>query len=300
MEQEILDAQERLLKKREELQVTDSPTQLTTSFDYLKSLLPICQHGEKIGYCDKCNEERRTQTRPDYDTDEDEMGRKKQVEENKKKREKDPNGFMKRIVPVKFIDRSLDSFSGLEQIKKLCIEYSDGFIRKKICVRGRSIADDGLVGYPGSILFTGKTGCGKTHLAVAIVRELVNRSAVYDVKFITAPELLLEIRATFRPSAHKYDDGGRCEADTEQDILDKYSKCELLVLDDLGAEKVSDFTIQSLYLVIDRRNRDLRPTIVTTNLSLEEIETQIDARMASRLADMKVVKLTMPDYRKKR
>ena len=76
-------------------------------------------------------------------------------------------------------------------------------------------------------------------------------------------------------------------ADTEQDVLDKYSKCDLLLLDDLGSEKVSDFTIQSLYLVIDRRNRDLRPTIVTTNLSLEEIETQIDARMASRLADMK-------------
>ena len=152
----------------------------------------------------------------------------------------------------------------------------------------------------GSILFTGKTGCGKTHLAVAIIRELVKRAWVHEIRFITAPELLLEIRATFRPASRKYDDGGRCEADTEQDVLDKYSKCDLLILDDLGAEKVSDFTIQSLYLVIDRRNREMRPTIVTTNLSLEEIETLIDARMASRLSDMKVIKLTMPDYRKKR
>ena len=206
---------------------------------------------------------------------------------------------MNRAIPKKFLDRSLDNFKGSEPVKKLCLEYANGFIKKTTCLRGRPLMDDGLVGYPGSVLFTGKPGCGKTHLAIAIVRELKKRMPV-QVLFTTAPELLLEIRATFRPSAGKYDDHGICEADTENDILDKYSQCELLILDDLGAEKVSDFTIQSLYLVIDRRNRDLRPTIVTTNLSLEEIETEIDARMASRLADMKIVKLTMPDYRKLR
>jgi DNA replication protein DnaC len=227
-----------------------------------------------------------------------EQDRRWQQEETEKDRKiykETPEKIMKDFIPRKFLDRSLDSFSGSEQVKKVCMEYIEGFE----CEIGRYLHGK-RIKQPGSILFIGKTGCGKTHLAIAIIRELVKRVWVDGVRFTTAPELLLEIRATFRPSVRKYDEGGRCEADTEQDVLDKYSKCDLLVLDDLGSEKVSDFTIQSLYLVIDRRNRDLRPTIVTTNLSLEEIETQIDARMASRLADMTVVRLTMPDYRKKR
>lgn len=225
----------------------------------------------------------------------DERCQREETEKDRKIHQETPEKIMKSFVPKKFLDRSLDSFEGAENVKKVCLEYVGDFeCEVSQYLYGKRIKK------PGSILFTGKTGCGKTHLAVAIIRELVKRAWAHEIKFITAPELLLEIRATFRPSIRKYDDGGRCEADTEQDVLDKYSKCDLLLLDDLGSEKVSDFTIQSLYLVIDRRNRDLRPTIVTTNLSLEEIETQIDARMASRLADMKVVKLTMPDYRKKR
>jgi len=236
-----------------------------------------------------------TTERIDWETKEKEDTR-KWIEEERKEHFESPEKSMAGYVPKKFLDRSLDNFIGSDQIKKVCMEYVNGFEREKTekALFGK------LLKHPGSILFTGKTGCGKTHLAVAILRELVKRLDAYEFCFITAPELLLEIRATFKPHAKKYNDAGQCEADTEQDVLDKYSKCELLILDDLGAEKVSDFTIQSLYLVIDRRNRNLRPTIVTTNLSLEEIETQIDARMASRLADMKVVKLTMPDYRKKR
>ena len=95
-----------------------------------------------------------------------------------------------------------------------------------------------------------------------------------------------------------FDDDNRDE--TESDVLDKYSSCELLILDDLGSEKTSDFTIQSLYLIIDRRYRNLKPTIITTNLTLPEIGEKIDARIASRLSEMKVIEINMPDYRKKR
>ena len=278
--------------------MTDSPTQLTTSFDEFKSLVPDCQHGDKVGFCEECKKGKGGYLNDWEREREEERDRNhKEMEDNHRDH---PEQYMNHTIPRKFIDRSLDNFIGSEPIKKLCLDYSRGFVRKMIVANGRVIGDQGLKEYPGSILFIGKTGCGKTHLAIAIVRELVKRNAIWDVKFITAPELLLEIRATFKPNSKKFNDYGQCEADTESDVLEKYAQCELLILDDLGAEKVSDFTIQSLYLVIDRRNRELKPTIVTTNLSLEEIETLIDARMASRLADMTVVKLTMPDYRKKR
>ena len=284
------------MKKREELKAMEHLTPLTTSFDEFKEMVPDCEHGSKSGFCFECKkrsiapgetyEERNARIERDY------------LFQDTKEHLENPKKFMVRKIPTKFLDKSLEDFGGFDTIKKVCMDYVMDF--------DREIREDGTYGkylkQRGSILFSGKTGCGKTHLAVAILREIIKRRFVYDCDFyfITAPELLLEIRATFKPHAKKYDDFGHCAADTEQDVLDKYSKCELLILDDLGAEKVSDFTIQSLYLVIDRRNREMMPTIVTTNLSLEEIETQIDARMASRLADMKVVKLTMPDYRKKR
>ena len=296
----IQQAQERLLQKREERVAMVNPTPSTTSFEEIKELLPNCQHGNKVGYCDECKKEL-------LDEEDNHPWEKERRLKDTKEREKtilkhrdDPGYYMRSFIPKKFLDRSLDNFVGSDAVKKLCIEYSNKFIREVSVVKGKSLFDNGLSRYPGSVLFTGKTGCGKTHLAVAIIRELVKRMAVNDIRFITAPELLLEIRSTFNSKTKHFDDYGVPCDKTEEDILSKYSTCELLVLDDLGAEKVTDFTIQSLYLVIDRRNRNLRPTIVTTNLSLEEIENLIDARMASRLADMTVVRLTMPDYRKKR
>lgn len=302
MEQEILEAQARLLKKREELKATDYHTPSIMSF---RDFIPQCIHGLKVDVrCEECEVDKKTEVKKEETEREwDKKNREEQrkdSEHQKQQHELHPELFMG-FIPAKFRKNSLDNFVGSEEIKKILREYGDGFIRNTKYLGGKAFFDEGLVQYPGSILFTGKTGCGKTHLAVSIITELVKRNFyIRECCFVTAPELLLEIRATFRPSYKKYDDFGKCEADTENDVLDKYSKCELLILDDLGAEKVSDFTIQSLYLVIDRRNKNLKPTIVTTNLSLEEIETLIDARMASRLADMKVIKLTMPDYRKKR
>lgn len=284
-EQELQAAQERLLTKREELKATGNHGPSTMSFKGFK-----CRHDNDRGHCEICNSLEKER----------EEREKKVTLEYKSRAESEhlnnPGKFMKRYIPKKFIDRSLENFIGSSEIKKLCLSYVDGFDREK----SMNAVYGNLKNNPGSLLFTGTTGSGKTHLAVAIIREIEKRMLLYNICFTTAPELLLEIRATFRPSEKSYNDFGRSEAQTESDVLNKYSECELLILDDLGAEKVSDFTIQSLYLIIDRRNRELRPTIVTTNLSLEEIEEKIDARMASRLADMKVIKLNMPDYRKKR
>jgi DNA replication protein DnaC len=279
-------------------------TQLTTPLEneFIK-FVPNCQHSGKVGFCEICHEERINQIdkMKEHDLD-NELRRDTEdyyipSEEEKLRQCK---------IPKKFYSKTLDNFEGSKAIKDLCISYVDGFVRKvKVSPMFNIKEDKGLYAYPGSLLLSGKTGCGKTHLAIAIVKELLNRKVVNrdSTLFITAPELLLEIRDTFNKNSKaksQSDDGWSYQVQTENDVLDKYSQCELLLLDDLGAEKVSDFTIQSLYLVIDRRNREERPTIVTTNLSLEEIESLIDARMASRLSDMKVVKLTMPDYRKKR
>jgi DNA replication protein DnaC len=90
--------------------------------------------------------------------------------------------------------------------------------------------------------------------------ELIRKSRIdYEAKFITAPEFLLKIRDCYS-NDHP-----------ESKIINEYSSAPMLVIDDPGAEKASEFAIQSLYVLIDRRYREQLPTIVTTNLTLPAI-----------------------------
>lgn len=162
---------------------------------------------------------------------------------------------------------SFENFEGNEQLVKTCKQ---------------------LISQGNDVILSGQTGCGKTHLAVAMVREFLQRNQ--GAVFITVPQLLLKIRAAFDPHP----------AQTEQELVERYSSCKLLVLDDLGAEKTTEFSIATLYLILDQRIRHMRQTIVTTNLTLQAIEHSLGARIASRLAGMRVIRIAMPDWRKNR
>ena len=73
-------------------------------------------------------------------------------------------------------------------------------------------------------------------------------------------------------------------------------KC--LILDDMGAEKTSEWSIQTLYSIIDRRYRDEKQTLITSNLTLDEIAEKVGDRIASRIAGMcKVVEIKGKDRR---
>lgn len=141
-----------------------------------------------------------------------------------------------------------------------------------------------------SLYITGVRGTGKTHLAAAILRERVldRRPHVSDIAWISVPDLLLKIRATFRDRSEQSESG----------IIEEYSDCKLLVLDDMGVEKTSEWSLQTLYTIIDRRYREERQTIITSNLSLDELAEKLDDRIASRLSELcRVVVLTGPDRR---
>jgi len=169
-------------------------------------------------------------------------------------------------LPIKYYKYRFDAFHGHEKIVEGLKQYCKG---------------------PESIFLYGPTGCGKTHLACAAAHE---SNCKYGW-FTTAPELLLKIRGTFANDSHT----------TEEEIIKTYTICDILLLDDLGAEKTSEFAITSLYLIIDRRNRNDKKTIITSNLSPQEISEKLDARIASRIADMKIINLSkLPDYRKRR
>lgn len=145
-----------------------------------------------------------------------------------------------------------------------------------------------------SLFLTGAFGTGKTYLAVAIMKGYIdllpNTCFVEPFNnvpfFITIPDLLLKIRATFSISS--------CESE----IVDKYANTRLLVLDDLGAEKTTEFSLQTLYIILNRRYNEQLQTIITSNLTIDEIRDKIGDRIASRVVGMcKIMKLTGRDKR---
>ena len=169
------------------------------------------------------------------------------------------------------------SFSNFKAVGKAITIYNKVW---KYAQKNKDILEE-------SVFFTGKNGSGKTHLAVAVMREFaLNLNQCY---FITVPELLFRIRSRIRQSV----EGG------EEGIIKKFKNYEFLILDELGAEKVTDYSLQILYLIIAGRENSLRPTLITSNLSLQGIEDKLDPRLASRIAGGKVIKFECDDYRLK-
>lgn len=146
----------------------------------------------------------------------------------------------------------------------------------------------------------GGIGTGKTYLAAAIMRShLENIEPEYNgcayridenlyPKFVCVPELLLEIRRTFSDNAND-----------ESTVIDKYTNANLLVLDDLGVEKTTDWALQTLYIIINRRYSEPdKITIVTSNLTLDSVSRLLNERISSRLKGMcKIIELKGKDRR---
>jgi len=140
------------------------------------------------------------------------------------------------------------------------------------------------------LLISGPVGTGKTHLAIGIVREVMKHNETVISRFVEVPALLAEIRSGFN--------AGRSAETSPMQMIEQ---ADLLILDDLGAERVTDWVREQLYLVINERYSQMKPTVITTNDSLEELEENVSQRTVSRIMDMcDGILLTGEDYRKRR
>ena len=133
----------------------------------------------------------------------------------------------------------------------------------------------------------GGVGVGKTHLAVAVMNELIGKDGVPSL-FVTVPELLDNLRGA-------YNDPGR---DLDQ-WMDAVKNADLLILDDLGSEKATQWVQERLYVIINHRYREALPTIFTSNVGARDLFTQLGERTASRIVAMcgEGIRIEGPDHR---
>ncbi len=138
-----------------------------------------------------------------------------------------------------------------------------------------------------SLLLWGEPGNGKTHLAAAIVNELSKKG--YIVVFQSVPELLQRIRSTFN-SENK---------ENETQIMRALLECDLLILDDIGAEKTTEWVEEKLFNIIDGRYRKELPTLYTSNLEPKELKNQVGKRSYDRMVETSLtVKNEAASYRR--
>ena len=136
----------------------------------------------------------------------------------------------------------------------------------------------------GWLMITGGYGCGKTHLAAAIANFAVGMGV--PTLFLTVPDLLDTLRFAYDSE----------ETSFEQ-RFEEIRNAPLLVLDDFGTQNATAWAQEKLFQVVNYRYINRLPLVVTTNLTLDEIE----ARIRSRLADpelVSAVRIQAPDYRR--
>lgn len=143
--------------------------------------------------------------------------------------------------------------SVMERTFQICKSYAAEFSQKS-----------------GNLLFSGGTGLGKTFLSACIARTVADRG--YSVVYESASHLFSKLeRARFSG-----DEQARRDAE-------KYSACDLLIVDDLGTEMGGQFTTSALYTLLNDRILEGKSTIISTNLNTAELERRYNAAIASRL-----------------
>ena len=144
----------------------------------------------------------------------------------------------------------------MENIVRVCRNYAENFKP-----------------HAASWLFRGGTGLGKTHLSLAIAGRVLSQG--YGVVYASAQSLASSLERERFP---------RAEDSSGESTHDRLVQCDLLILDDLGTEVSSDYVNASLYDILNLRMLAQRPTIISTNLTMAQLEDRYTQRFASRVA----------------
>ena len=195
--------------------------------------------------------------------------RKKELEqkaiedENKEKQIRLNSIFKNSLLDEKFLKctfKNWDHNKGSEKVFKICSKYADNF----------KIAKDNNLG----LLIHGEPGNGKTHAVSCIANYLLEKGV--PVVCVSISKMLERIKETY----NSYGKEG------EETVLRSFSNADLLIIDDLGTEQISEWSQAKIYNIIDARYRNELPIIVTTNIKVSDLEEMYHKRTYDRLMEM--------------
>ena len=157
-----------------------------------------------------------------------------------------------------------------------------------------------------SLFIHGKAGVGKTVLACSLAKLYIRQG--YEVKFISYPAFIMDLQGMFRGDKDVYGYAKEIARYPEKiesgmrefgAIESSWKKQGVLIIDDLGAVKLTDFVKNITYYIINEREMRILPTIITSNFDLNEIDKMIDPRVSSRISGIcEIKKLDGKDRRK--
>jgi DNA replication protein DnaC len=164
-------------------------------------------------------------------------------------------------IPARFIGRTFDSFVAATDAQKraqtIARDYAEQFADN--LKRGQGL------------IFSGQPGTGKSHLAAAILQAMLER----DVCYVTCLDMIREVRATWRKDSQR----------SELEVLGTLGALDLLVIDEVGVQYGTEGEQTIIFDVLDRRYRDVRPTVILTNQDKAGFKTFIGDRTFDRLTE---------------
>ncbi len=190
-------------------------------------------------------------------------------------------------IPKRYQHCTLANFAAYNESLQRALEAARHLPARFVESRTREMVGRGL-------FLDGLPGVGKTHLAVAVLRQIIQASAARGL-FYDTRDLLRVIRSTYDPSIRT----------TELEVLRPVMTADLLVLDDIGAEKTSEWVEETMNLIVNTRYNERRMTIFTSNyLDIPDdtdpnaLLCRIGHRMRSRLHEMcDFIEMDGADYR---
>ncbi|MFB3903059.1 MAG: ATP-binding protein [Acidobacteriota bacterium] len=189
-------------------------------------------------------------------------------------------------IPPRYYDRGLDIYCpqgrSQEEALKRAVEYVEAF-----------------PDVPRGLLLVGPPGVGKTHLSVAILKKLILEKRVAG-KFIDETEFLRRLQYSYGPDS----------AETEREVLLPLMKVDLLVWDDLGTGRPTEWAMETIRTLLNHRYTFQKQTIFSTNWPLrlqpakrgvtaeQTLSERIGHRLLSRIMEMaEIIQITGPDFR---
>ena len=178
------------------------------------------------------------------------------------------------MISPRFAEKTLDNYKAETEGQKKALSLAKWFIENHKTVPG--------------MIFIGKTGTGKNHLACGIIHEIVNQGGTALIT--TAMKVIRSIKDSWRDHVSK-----------EGEIIELYTKPGLLVIDEIGVQFGSD--TEKLYIseIINDRYEEMKPTILLGNIQIKELIEQLGDRPIDRFREGgKIVQFDWESHRSKK